>query len=700
MPEGHIYFGGNAMDNAADVILTGAAAGDYFGFSVSSTGDVNSDGYSDVIVGNNAGGGNAGRAYIYFGGNIMDSTADVVLTEEAANDYFGNSVSSAGDVNSDGYSDVVVGAPGNDAGGNNAGRAYIYFGGNAMDNTADVILTGAATGDYFGSSVSTAGDVNGDGYSDIVVGAKFNDAGGNDAGTAYIYFGGTAMDNTADVILTGAAAGDQFGYSVSSAGDVNGDGYNDIVVGALFNDAQGFNSGRAYIYFGGNAMDNISDVILTGEAPDDYFGNSVSLAGDINGDGYSDVVVGAYGNDAGGSLAGRAYLYLSSSPSVKPILNYVKDVPNDQGGKVNLKWARSGYDVIGNSLITDYSVFRSFPPSEGNFAWEEVSTITARKISFYSYVNNTPYDSTSNNSDNFFYRIRANTSDANVFWYSAILSGKSIDNIAPLMVSPFAATASGPDVLLNWQRSTAPDLLNYVLFRSADSTIDPYADTIWATATDSTLLDTSPLTGSYYYFIVAQDIHGNYSPVAAAQSPSTALNLTMFIEGFYNSGTHDMIGDTVTVYLRNYLSPYEVVDSAKEFVNSSGQASYQFANASLFSAYYISLKHRNSIETWSNVPQIFLPGITPYDFSQNSSKAYGSNEIEIDNSPIRFGIYSGDVNQDGTIDLADGSLIDNDAFNFVSGYVPTDVNGDEIVDLADAVFADNNGFNFVGKITP
>ena len=160
-------------------------------------------------------------------------------------------------------------------------------------------FTGQAADDQFGFSVSTAGDVNGDGYSDIIVGARSNDAGGTDAGRAYIYFGGTSIDNIADVIMTGEAAGDQFGISVSTAGDVNGDGYSDVIVGARSNDAGGSNAGRSYIYFGGTSMDNTADVIMTGEAAFDNFGISVSTAGDVNGDGYSDVIVGAYFNDAG-----------------------------------------------------------------------------------------------------------------------------------------------------------------------------------------------------------------------------------------------------------------------------------------------------------------------------------------------------------------------------------------------------------------
>ncbi|MEE8638693.1 MAG: VCBS repeat-containing protein, partial [Candidatus Margulisiibacteriota bacterium] len=137
-----------------------------------------------------------------------------------------------GDVNGDGYSDVIVGAMGADGGGENRGQAYVYFGGTSMDNTADVTFSGGADYDNFAVSVSSAGDVNGDGYVDVIVGAYYADGGGTNSGQAYIYFGGTSMDNTADVTITGGAEWDGLGYSVSSAGDVNGDGYVDVIVGA------------------------------------------------------------------------------------------------------------------------------------------------------------------------------------------------------------------------------------------------------------------------------------------------------------------------------------------------------------------------------------------------------------------------------------------------------------------------------------
>ena len=190
-------------------------------------------------------------------------------TGAAASDFFGSSVGTAGDVNGDGYADVIVGANGNDAGGLNAGRAYVYYGGPAADAVADLTLTGAAAGDFFGYSISGAGDVNGDGYADVIVGAYANDAGGADAGRAYVYFGGPSADATADLTLTGAAAGDNFGISVGTAGDVNGDGYADVIVGALLNDAGGVDAGRAYVYYGGPGPDAAADLTLTGAAAGD-----------------------------------------------------------------------------------------------------------------------------------------------------------------------------------------------------------------------------------------------------------------------------------------------------------------------------------------------------------------------------------------------------------------------------------------------
>jgi hypothetical protein len=146
-----------------------------------------------------------------------------------------------------------------------------------MDSTADVTMTGETTNTYFGISVASAGDVNGDGYADVVVGAYGYSS---NTGRAYIYYGGSSMDSTADVTMTGEATYNSFGISVASAGDVNGDGYADVVVGAY---GYATNTGRAYIYYGGSSMDTVADVTMTGETTNTYFGRSVASAGDVNG---------------------------------------------------------------------------------------------------------------------------------------------------------------------------------------------------------------------------------------------------------------------------------------------------------------------------------------------------------------------------------------------------------------------------------
>ena len=165
----------------------------------------------------------------------MDNTADVEFYCPSGNYGFHCSFSTAGDVNGDGYDDIIVGE-------SFASSANIFYGGPAMDNVSDVNLASADKNDAFGSKVSDAGDVNKDGYDDVIVGAPNNKTGGASAGGACIYFGGPAMDNVSDVNLKGAAQGRQFGGSVSNAGDVDKDGYDDVIVGA----PQGL--GGAFIY--------------------------------------------------------------------------------------------------------------------------------------------------------------------------------------------------------------------------------------------------------------------------------------------------------------------------------------------------------------------------------------------------------------------------------------------------------------------
>jgi glycosidase len=180
-----------------------------------------------------------------------------------------------------------------------------------------------------------------------------------------------------------------------------------------------------------------------------------------------------------------------------------------------------------------------------------------------------------------------------------------------------------------------------------------------------------------------------------AYSTGVNLNLTALIQGFYN-GT-SMVSDSVTVELRNTVSPYALVDSKKGTLNSSGVGAFTFTNALNGIPYYIVIKHRNAVETWSAAGQSFTSDILNYNFTSSASRAFGNNLVL---KGSKYCIYNGDVNMDGIIDSGDLGITDNDNANYVSGYTATDVNGDGIVDSGDLGIMDNNNANYIGKITP
>jgi hypothetical protein len=331
------------------VALAGREADEWFGVAVAGAGDVNGDGYDDLIVGayaNNDGGPDGGRADVYFGGPELDPVPHLTVIGHEA-DYLGTSVG-GGDVNGDGFSDVIVGSPADDGAAPNAGTAFVYFGGPAADTIPDLVLRGEGSEDYFAQSSAIVADQNGDGFSDVVVGAWKNDFAADDAGRAYLYFGGPLADSLPDRVYTGEATLDNFGFFVAGAGDVNGDGAGDLIIGAPYHDGAGYNAGRAYVYFGGISGDSIADVLLDGESDFHSFGFSASTAGDVDGDGYDDVVVGAV--FAGAINAGRAYLFRGGAwPDATPDLVLDGDDATDQFGcavGTAGDWNRDGFDDL------------------------------------------------------------------------------------------------------------------------------------------------------------------------------------------------------------------------------------------------------------------------------------------------------------------------------------------------------------------
>ena len=260
----------------------GTSADDEFGTSVSGAGDVNNDGYDDVIVGapyNDTFASNAGMVRIYSG---LNGSILYTYYGSASGDYFGFAVAKAGDINKDSYDDFLIGAYGTDVNGDNSGSAYIYSGVNGSNLS---VSRGGAAGDFYGGAVAYAGDVNSDTYPDVIIGADSDDTSiGTDAGTAVVISG---FDNTVIHSLNGESAEDQFGWSVDGAGDVNNDGYDDVIIGAWADDNNGNNSGSARVVSGltGNTL-----YTLNGDTEFDSFGSSVAGIGDINDDGIVDIL--------------------------------------------------------------------------------------------------------------------------------------------------------------------------------------------------------------------------------------------------------------------------------------------------------------------------------------------------------------------------------------------------------------------------
>ena len=351
------------------VTLNGIDTGDRTGWSVSGIGDLNGDGYDDVLIGalNTSGAGNAagatGEAYVVFGKadwsatptvelSSLNGTTGFVLYGVDGSDFAGGSVSAAGDVNADGYADLLIGAYFGDGVGNaksNSGETYLIFGKSSwtailnlgtLNGTNGVTFYGIDTSDQSGKAVSTAGDVNGDGYADILIGAGGGDGAGNSkdsSGESYVVFGKAdwsatatmslgSLNGTNGFTLYGATPEDGAGKAVGSAGDVNGDGFADVIIGAPDADAPGMVatlSGRTYVVFGkanwsGTAtlslgsLNGTNGFTLNGIDTEDGSGAAVGGAGDVNGDGFDDVIIGAPGaagiDNVVDSIIGEGYV--------------------------------------------------------------------------------------------------------------------------------------------------------------------------------------------------------------------------------------------------------------------------------------------------------------------------------------------------------------------------------------------------------
>jgi len=329
--------------------LTGlAGANAYYGNAVASAGDVNGDGFADVLIGSYLAGVSNGRIDLYFGGPggpglVPSNTA---LAPEAAG-YFGYAVAAAGDINRDGYGDIVVGAY--LAGG--AGRVHVFYGSaGGITGRPSLSLNSPVGGSAsFGYAVAGAGDVNGDGFADVVVGAN---GVGTGAGAAYLYLGGAAgLAATPAVSLT--SGGGAFGSSVGGVGDLNGDGYGDVAVGA---ERFGSSAGRAYVFLGrAGGPSPTASLTIASPSANAFFGTPVTAAGDVNNDGFGDLLVGA--QNANGTV-GQAHVFHGSAAGVAPSPSGTLTGPDGVGGAFGYGAAGAGdvnNDGFGDVVVGAFS---------------------------------------------------------------------------------------------------------------------------------------------------------------------------------------------------------------------------------------------------------------------------------------------------------------------------------------------------------
>ncbi|HCH65695.1 MAG TPA: hypothetical protein DFR83_23025 [Deltaproteobacteria bacterium] len=293
---------------ASTVDPTPPAAGWQYGRSVAGDGDLDADGYADLVVGGDH------RAWVHYGSATGVGRRTVRLDDpEGRTGEFGFSVGIAPDLNGDGVDDLLVGDPGYDG---NRGRVLVHHGSRGADvgSTADVQLEGQTASEWFGVAVAGAGDIDGDALGDLVVGAH---AWSGITGRAYIFLGSASgLPGTPDTTLSGVNGLDNFGRAVDAAGDVNQDGYADLVIGA-FNGASAY--GQASVFHGSpTGLATVAATVVAGPAWGAKFGNTVAGLGDVDGDGYPDVGMGGHGTvtQAGGHHGGPAGVETAAVPAL------------------------------------------------------------------------------------------------------------------------------------------------------------------------------------------------------------------------------------------------------------------------------------------------------------------------------------------------------------------------------------------------
>ncbi len=320
----------------------------YLGAAAAAAGDIDGDGRDDLVAGAweaDGEGESLGAAFLWLGAaSGFDQASEVRLSasDGQTGAAYAWSVDGAGDLDGDGHDDVIVGAYGHDL---FTGAAYVYHGSSTGidgDDERQLLASDGQRGDRFGRAVAGAGDLDADGYADVIVGAYGRD---DSAGAVCLYHGGSGgLDPHGALVVTASdgESGDRFGFAVASAGDIDGDGHADVVVGAPLDDDMAANAGAAYLYLGATTgLDTATESKLVADDKEagGLFGNSVSGVGDVDGDGFFDLLVGAYAADDGEANSGVAHVFLGSSAGVESSSMYKQSSPEPDG------WGYFGYAV-------------------------------------------------------------------------------------------------------------------------------------------------------------------------------------------------------------------------------------------------------------------------------------------------------------------------------------------------------------------
>ena len=322
-------------------------------------GDIDGDGYDDELAGASVAASGttlgAGRLSIRFGARDPRLEAwRVASVGSQTEGGLGASVAHLDDVDGDGFGDVAVGEPGYDGIFPNAGRVQLFRGtAGGLADTAAWSMPGLAPGAAFGSAVAGVGDMNGDGLADLVVGAPTHSDLETGGGRVHLYFGSLrGLPNEADWMVGAETPGTEFGYAVAGAGDVDGDGYGDLLIGApRYNDV-----GAVFLFRGRDGEPWMGPGHMwsaSGEHAGSRFGHAVAGLGDMNGDGYADVLIAAPGTDGGVPEEGRAYLYLGSATGLSPTPAATLGPPDDEVRHFGAAVAAAG-DLDGDGLADLY----------------------------------------------------------------------------------------------------------------------------------------------------------------------------------------------------------------------------------------------------------------------------------------------------------------------------------------------------------